>query len=143
MANCSGSRGDPTDLIAQVLCQELFNMKPRIHLEDYAVQAARTSNLLWAALVEELVENRVQNTSTPPLDDVVGIYVNEGAQDQYLCLQASEGKLEKVGPVQSFWPSTSTRFPNRQQSSGITTTIHGRFCQILGMMLYVKAWKAF
>jgi hypothetical protein len=33
-ANSSPSRGDPTDLIAQSLCQELFDMRPRIDLES-------------------------------------------------------------------------------------------------------------
>jgi CubicO group peptidase (beta-lactamase class C family) len=49
-ANSSPSRGDPTDLIAQSLCQELFDMRPRIDLESFALRAATTSSLIWPAL---------------------------------------------------------------------------------------------
>ena len=38
-ANSSPSRGDPTDLIAQTLIQELFDMKPRVPLEKFAHKA--------------------------------------------------------------------------------------------------------
>ncbi|PGH16488.1 hypothetical protein AJ80_05173 [Polytolypa hystricis UAMH7299] len=78
MANCNGAKGDPTGLIAQGLCQELYNMKPRIDLEAYARLAAYNSSLVWDELVQEWVRNRVPNTRCPLLDNFTGTYVNTG-----------------------------------------------------------------
>ncbi|KAB8208568.1 beta-lactamase/transpeptidase-like protein [Aspergillus parasiticus] len=61
MSNCNGANGDPTELIAQALCQELFNLCPRVNFEE---------------IVEEWVRKRVDNTPCPPLDDFIGLYVN-------------------------------------------------------------------
>ncbi|KAH8714866.1 hypothetical protein GQ44DRAFT_625099 [Phaeosphaeriaceae sp. PMI808] len=69
---------DPTDLIAQSLIQALFDTQPKVQLEEYALQASRTSKLIWPALVEEWVSSRVQSTRTPPLKDFVGTYLNTG-----------------------------------------------------------------
>lgn len=76
MANSAPGRGDPADLIAQMLCQKLFHMQPPVNFEDYATRAARTSSLLWPALVEEWVSNRIQNTPCPSLDDFIGSFTN-------------------------------------------------------------------
>lgn len=80
MSNCNGAKGDPTDLIAQNLCQELFAMEPRINFEEYALQATNSATVAWEALVEEWVRKRVQNTRHSSLDEYTGTYVN-GALD--------------------------------------------------------------
>lgn len=74
MANCSPGRGDPTDLVAQHLVQSLFDMQPRVDFQQAAHEAASTAKLMWPALVEELVTQRVQNTKHRPLQDCVCIY---------------------------------------------------------------------
>lgn len=76
MANSTPGRGDPADLIAQMLCQKLFHMKPPVNFEDHAIRAARNSSLLWPALVEEWVSNRVQNTTTPSPEESIGSSTN-------------------------------------------------------------------
>ncbi|KAJ6016556.1 hypothetical protein N7540_011147 [Penicillium herquei] len=76
MSNCNGAQGDPTDLIAQALCQSLFAMQPRINFEDYALQAAGNARVAWEGLVEDWVRNRVQNTRCGPLGDYTGTYIN-------------------------------------------------------------------
>ncbi|KAK6820424.1 hypothetical protein RU639_007600 [Aspergillus parasiticus] len=45
MSNCNGANGDPTDLIAQALCQELFNLCPRVNFEEYAIKATHDAKL--------------------------------------------------------------------------------------------------
>lgn len=76
MSNCNGANGDPTDLIAQALCQELFDKCPRLDLEEFAVQAAHNAKLDWDRLVKEWARERVDNTPCPPLEDFIGLYVN-------------------------------------------------------------------
>ncbi|EXJ78231.1 hypothetical protein A1O3_09392 [Capronia epimyces CBS 606.96] len=94
LANTPVGTGDPTDLIAQTLCQELFNMRPRVKLEDFAAQAASTANLIWRALVEEWVQNRVQNTHPSPLEDLTGTYTNTGLK---LTIYVTQIPPHKVG----------------------------------------------
>lgn len=94
ITNCSPGRGDPSDLVAQSLIQELFHMRPRVVLEDYALTAACTSRLVWKALVEEWVHNRVQNTKLPPLEDFVGTYVCTGLK---LTLYVSKLSEKDIG----------------------------------------------
>ncbi|RAQ58744.1 hypothetical protein COH20_006848 [Aspergillus flavus] len=67
MSNCNGANGDPADLIAQALCQELFSMWPRVNFEEYAIQAAHNAKLEW-------VRKRVDNTPCPPPEDFSGLY---------------------------------------------------------------------
>lgn len=80
LANSSPSRGDPTDLIAQSLCQELFDMKPRVPLELFALRAAETSRLIWPALVHSWVLAREKTDMVPVLTDYIGTYRNSGLQ---------------------------------------------------------------
>ena len=76
MANSSPGRGDPADLVAQMLTQELFDMQPRVEFESYAFQAAAASRRLWPALVKEWMSKRVQNTKHGQIDEYVGSYTN-------------------------------------------------------------------
>ncbi|KAK4244755.1 beta-lactamase/transpeptidase-like protein [Corynascus novoguineensis] len=78
LANSSPSRGDPTDLIAQTLCQELFDMSPRVDLEAFAFQCAKTSGLIWPALVQDWVLSRGEKTVAPIPEDYSGEYTNVG-----------------------------------------------------------------
>jgi hypothetical protein len=81
-ANSSPSRGDPADLIAQSLCQELFDMVPRVSLEQYALRAMETSRSIWPSLVEEWVLARTMTTTDTIPTEYVGVYENSG-----MCLQ--------------------------------------------------------
>ncbi|KAH6615500.1 beta-lactamase/transpeptidase-like protein [Chaetomium sp. MPI-SDFR-AT-0129] len=78
LANSAQSRGDPTDLIAQTLCQELFDMQPRVELHKYAKQSADRAALRWSELLNEWEANRVLGTRTRELADYAGTYTNEG-----------------------------------------------------------------
>ncbi|OAQ58493.1 beta-lactamase family protein [Pochonia chlamydosporia 170] len=78
MANSSPSRGDPTDLIAQALCQELFDMKPRISLYDAAVRASTRANERWSELVQEWATKRDQTSTSQPASEFVGNFSNTG-----------------------------------------------------------------
>ena len=77
IANCSPGRGDPSDLAAQALIQELFQMAPRIDFPAYAASAARNAKDVWPAFVKEFEANRHPNTNPGPLEDYIGTYVNE------------------------------------------------------------------
>ncbi len=94
MANCSPGRGDPTDLIAQHLVQNLFDMQPQVDFQQAAHEAASTAKLMWPALVEEFVSKRVQNTKHRPLKDYVGIYQST---DYKLTIEIYELPKAKVG----------------------------------------------
>ncbi len=78
LANSAQSRGDPTDLIAQALCQELFGMRPRVALPEYAMRSARQAGLRWSELLREWESKRVPGTRTRDPADYAGTYTNEG-----------------------------------------------------------------
>ncbi|KAJ5640467.1 hypothetical protein N7528_000092 [Penicillium herquei] len=80
MANCNGAKGDPTDLIAQALCQDLFKMQPHINLEEFALQASSNAKIAWENLVEDWVRKRVQNTEHGPVDEYTGTYINKNLE---------------------------------------------------------------
>jgi CubicO group peptidase (beta-lactamase class C family) len=90
MANSSPSRGDPSDLIAQTLCQELFDMKPRVALEEYAQRASQVADRIWPSLVEEWVTGRVQNTHAHPPSDYTGLFRNKGLMLDILVYELDE-----------------------------------------------------
>jgi len=78
MANCSPSRGDPTDLIAQALCQELFDMTPRVDLAAVAQRAALQARRNWVNLIRDWHANRQTGTCPRPLHEYIGLYKNKG-----------------------------------------------------------------
>lgn len=78
MANCSPSRGDPTDLIAQALCQHLFDLKPQLDLAAYAERAMLRASDNWVDLTREWKVNRRLGTPLQPLSEYVGCYTNKG-----------------------------------------------------------------
>lgn len=94
MVNSSPGRGDPADLVAQMLIQGLFDMQPRVNFEEYATKAADTSKQLWPALVEEWVSKRVQNTKHGQIDDYVGNFTNT---DYSLTINVYKLTPEEIG----------------------------------------------
>lgn len=94
ITNCNGARGDPTDLAAQALCQELFDMKPKIDFQQYARQAAKNSDLNWDRLVHDWVMNRTQDTAIAPLDDFIDRYINKGLE---ITIAISKSPEQDVG----------------------------------------------
>jgi len=80
LANSSMSRGDPTDLIAQLILQELFTMTPKVDLVAYARRAVTEARQDWPNLIKEweLARSTAGITAAPPATDFVGIYRNAG-----------------------------------------------------------------
>ncbi len=118
MANSSPSRGDPTDLIAQSLCQELFDMQPRIELERFAQLAAETSGQIWTSLVHDWVVSRRKGRS-PPAADYLGCYKNEG-----LALQID------------VFPSRNTNKRSKRNAEQLTFSVNGRVRQTAKLRHY-------
>lgn len=77
LANSAQSGGDPTDLIAQTLCQELFDMQPRVELHRYAQQSADRAERRWGELLNEWEAKRVRGTRTRDPADYAGTYTNK------------------------------------------------------------------
>ncbi|KAI6090461.1 beta-lactamase/transpeptidase-like protein [Hypoxylon rubiginosum] len=100
LANSSPSRGDPTDLIAQCLCQELFDMKPRVPLEHFALKAAETSKLIWPALVRNWVLARDKTDIVPVPIDYIGTYRNSGLQLRIDVFESQRSSARSLGRQQ-------------------------------------------
>ena len=98
MVNSTPERGDPADLVAQMLTQELFDMQPRVDFEEYATKAANASKQLWPALVEEWASKRVKNTKHGLIDDYVGSFTNPMYS---LTINVYKLAPEEIGPRDS------------------------------------------
>ncbi|KAJ2902095.1 hypothetical protein MKZ38_001004 [Zalerion maritima] len=115
MANSSPSRGDPTDLIAQSLCQELFDMRPKIPLQSFALKAAETSKLIWPTLVRNWVLSRAEGDTAPPAAaDYVGSYRHAN-----LPLQVD------ISEVPRLQPSRRPGGPGKWNMQSLTFSVNG------------------
>jgi CubicO group peptidase (beta-lactamase class C family) len=94
IANCSPGWGDPSDLAAQHLVQELFQMTPRIDYTVYSMMAVKNAGLVWPAVVEEWTLSRHANTKSGLPDEYVGAYVNE---DLRLTIEVYNLESDEVG----------------------------------------------
>lgn len=100
LANCSPARGDPADLIAQMLVQRLFGLQPEVDYVSYATKAATRAAALWPALEREFGACR-QLEITCDVDGPVGTYENKGLMIRIeiypLEHSSSEPDAEKLG----------------------------------------------
>lgn len=143
LANSAQSRGDPTDLIAQTLCQELFDMQPRVALPEYARECARKEGVEWSELVREWEAKRVLGTRMGDLADYTGTYLNEGCKLAILVRRLSDvemslrfGKPELLESQVNSLPRQTARLRHYT----ITTT-HGAFSPSLGTTPPARAWS--
>lgn len=130
MANCNGAKGDPTDFAAQALCQELFKMRPKIDLKQYARQAAKNSDLKWDRLVHDWNRNRTLNTAIAPLDDFIGRYTNKGLEITIAVSKIQNKITSEQDPIRRkllTFVLSSTIYPAKQPDCDIIITTLGHF----------------
>lgn len=83
----SMSRGDTADWIAQILLQDILQLKPSLSVVSVAEEAAKKWNGRYLVMKEKLESQRIPNTKAPQLQDLVGVYVHTTGA---LRLQVSE-----------------------------------------------------
>ncbi|KAI8651272.1 hypothetical protein NCS55_01371000 [Fusarium keratoplasticum] len=78
LTNSFQINGDPTNLIAQLLAQTLFDMRPTVDFVEVAKNVVRNARGRWLTIREEWTAHRIPNTWHQPLAAYVGEYQNRG-----------------------------------------------------------------
>jgi CubicO group peptidase (beta-lactamase class C family) len=71
------SAGDCSDLVAQMLIQSLFDMKPEVDFEMRGKKVSASSLNQYTKMLDDLQQNRIPGTACPELDTLEGSYWNE------------------------------------------------------------------
>lgn len=72
------NKGDPSDFVAAMLIQELFDLKPRIDILSMVSLEVEDCLRRWDRMVAEWTEHRNDAAPKCPLDDYVGGYYGMG-----------------------------------------------------------------
>ncbi|KAI8711523.1 hypothetical protein NCS52_01416100 [Fusarium sp. LHS14.1] len=70
--------GDPTNLIAQLLAQAIFDMRPTVDFVEVAKTVVRNARGRWDTIQKEWKAHQILNTCPKSLSAYVGEYSNEG-----------------------------------------------------------------
>lgn len=78
LTNSFQVNGDPTNLIAQLLAQTLFDMRPIVDFVEVAKNVVHNARGRWDTIQKEWTTHRILNTTHKFLAAYVGEYENEG-----------------------------------------------------------------
>ncbi|RTE84066.1 hypothetical protein BHE90_001341 [Fusarium euwallaceae] len=92
LTNSFQINGDPTNLIAQLLAQTVFDMRPTVDFVEVAKTVVRNARGRWDTIQEQWTAHRIVNTSPKLLDAYVGEYNNEGLAMRLNVSQSRDGK---------------------------------------------------
>ncbi|KAM5348631.1 hypothetical protein ACJ41O_008455 [Fusarium nematophilum] len=78
LTNSFQINGDPTNIIAQLLAQTLFDMRPVVDFKEVAKKVVSNAKGRWETVSKKWKAHRIPNTSPEPLAAYVGEYENHG-----------------------------------------------------------------
>ncbi|GES63323.1 hypothetical protein ATEIFO6365_0007001000 [Aspergillus terreus] len=78
LCNSFQLNGDPTNIVAQLLTQALFDLQPKIDFLEIAKEIVLNSKRRWDTLVHEWNSHRVIGTTPGNLQAYQGTYINPG-----------------------------------------------------------------
>ncbi|KAL2672317.1 hypothetical protein Neosp_013021 [[Neocosmospora] mangrovei] len=78
LTNSFQINGDPTNLIAQLLAQTLFDMRPTVDFVEVAKNVVHNARGRWCTVQKEWTAHRIPNTRHRPFAAYVGEYENKG-----------------------------------------------------------------
>jgi CubicO group peptidase (beta-lactamase class C family) len=70
--------GDPTNIVAQLLIQTLFNLQPQVDFLSVATEIVTNAKARWNTLVHEWTAHRIQGTAPGEAQRYAGTYTNAG-----------------------------------------------------------------
>ncbi|KAM6511332.1 Hypothetical protein NCS54_01396500 [Fusarium falciforme] len=78
LTNSFQINGDPTNVVAQLLAQALFDMRPAVNFVEVAENLVSKAKGRWSTIEREWTAHRILNTCHKSLTAYVGEYANEG-----------------------------------------------------------------
>ncbi|CEL00838.1 hypothetical protein ASPCAL00433 [Aspergillus calidoustus] len=78
LCNSFQLNGDPTNIVAQLLIQTLFNLQPQVDFLSVAPEIVTNAKARWHTLVHEWTAHRIQGTVPSEAQSYAGTYTNTG-----------------------------------------------------------------
>jgi hypothetical protein len=78
LCNSFQLNGDPTNIVAQLLTQALFDLRPKVDFLAVVREIVSNSRARWTTALTEWTSHRVSGTTPRDLSAYAGIYVNDG-----------------------------------------------------------------
>ncbi|KAF5005912.1 hypothetical protein FDECE_7670 [Fusarium decemcellulare] len=78
LCNSFGINGNPANIVAQLIAQEIFDMKPRVEFVHVAESTVANTRKRWTDLREAWISHRVLGTKLAALDSYTGRFYNVG-----------------------------------------------------------------
>lgn len=78
LCNSFQLNGDPTNIVAQLLAQTLFDLQPKVDFLAVAREVVTNAKARWDTVVHEWTSHRIQGTVPSDLKTYEGAYINTG-----------------------------------------------------------------
>lgn len=78
LTNTFEINGDPTNIVAQLIAQELFDLQPRVDMVQVAENIVDKARGRWTNVVDKWTGDRASGTQPRDIDSYAGSYTNTG-----------------------------------------------------------------
>jgi len=148
LTNANSGNGDPSNIVAQVLIQALFELQPAIDYTEVAAQVALNSKLQWESTFSEWKSHRIPGTKPNHANAYIGDYKNANLR-MTLCVKHNppsqphhpeEGQMmfringirEQTFELYHYHRDSWTFMPSSRDE-----------CLRLGLGIYIPCWQSF
>lgn len=148
LTNANSANGDPSNIVAQILIQALFELRPAIDYKLIAAGVVLNAKLQWESTVSEWESHRIRETKPNHPNAYIGHYTNADVR-MTLCINykppsqlhhPEEGKMmfringirEQTFELYHYHRDSWTFMPNSRHE-----------CLRLGFGLYIPCWQSF
>lgn len=125
LTNTFETNGDPTNIVAQLLAQELFALQPYVDMVSVAENIVYRAKARWTEVVEDLTSDRRKRTRPRDIHSYAGSYTNPGLAmilkfvvppgreaDQSVLSMSINGSEEQDFPLHHYHLHSWTFLPN-------------------------------
>ena len=146
MTNASSADGDPSNIVAQVLTQALFDLTPAIDLLSVAKQASAAARNRWQNTVDAWNANRHEGTVYKDLNAYTGLYTSTDLL-MTLCIRTFSEPCSHTTPQLQLCIDgvPDQRFELYHYHSDTWSFLPDSRdeCLALGLGMYISSWRAF
>ncbi|KAI9846970.1 MAG: hypothetical protein M1837_003326 [Sclerophora amabilis] len=152
LCNSFQLNGDPTNVVAQLIVQTLFDLQPKIDFIAVASEIVYNARARWTKIVSKWNSNRVSGTAPRSLKSYAGTFINEGLAMEIAISVLAEDMGDRVTPPKA---DTSLRLRingAEEQTFDLYHYHHDSWtflpksrddCFRLGYSSYLHSWQAF
>ncbi|KAI1120576.1 beta-lactamase/transpeptidase-like protein [Nemania abortiva] len=147
LCNSFEINGDPTNIVAQIIMQEIFDLKPRIDLVNVAETVVLNAKARWTTLVNDWTRNRQLGTKPRPAQSYVGAFTNTGLSMtlhiSFTCENASGGGDEAMILSINGLEAQTFQLYHYHHNSWSFLPKSRDDCISQGYTAYISDWKCF